>query len=196
MSSIDALELRFALDALTNQIPRTLTRDDGTTEQVWDDCLLDQLEQMGQASTRAGTGGVPPGSRPPVAFDVIALRVEMRDACQAPATAARLGAIVDSLIDSMQWEACTDWARTLRRWAATIRDMSGAERVRARPLPIDCPACHARWQYVDCDGETLRRPIMSAVFDGELMLSMHCASCGSWPRGRALDALVAFMRAA
>lgn len=205
MSSLVGLELRFALDALVNKIPRTVMRDNGSTCQVWDDCLLDQLANLGQGG-ESGSGGAhsKPGSKPPVPIDVLALRVDIRDAIAGmwraglpnTGTAAQLRAIVDHLIETNQWAAVYDWTELLRAWALRINDLSGVERPRSRPLPIDCPACRQRWQYVTTDGETVRRPILSALFDGDVMLSLDCASCGSWQRGPALDALVTFMRAA
>lgn len=111
-------------------------------------------------------------------------------------TAAQLRAVTDHLIASQQWDECEHWTELLHSWARRINDLSGAERPRMRALPINCPACGQRWQYVDSDGETVRKPIMSALFDNGLMMSLDCASCGTWSRGDALDALVSFMRAA
>lgn len=203
MSALDGLALRLALDGLTNQIPRTVARDDGTTVQVWDDCLLDQLASLGQGGEAGNGASGKPGSKPPIAIDVLALRVDIRNAVArvrvrhaGTGTAAQLRAVVDHLISTQQWAQCVDWAALLHAWARRINDLSGVERPRSRPLPIDCPVCGQRWQYVDSDGETVRRPILSAMFDRDVMLSLDCASCGTWARGAELDALVTFMRAA
>lgn len=204
MSTFTGLTLRLALDKLTNQIPRNVTRDDGSTVQVWDDCLLEQLDNMGSESSRGGGSHGKPGSKPPIALDVIALRLDMRNAIARMwranladnGTAGQLRTIVDYLIRSQQWALCEQWTVTLHGWERRINDLSGVERPRARPLPIECPACGERWQYVENDGETVRRPILSAVFDGDTMASLDCASCGTWSRGVELDALVAHMMAA
>lgn len=200
------LALHHALDALTNRIPRTVHRDDGSTVQIWDDCLLDQLARLGEGGEIGQGGSGKPGSKPPVAIDVLALRLDIRSAIRDAissvlsvkterpiGTAAQLRFIVHHVIDA---DECDRWTELLTTWARRINDLSGAERPRMRALPIACPACGQRWQYVDSDGETVRKPIMSALFDGPIVLALDCASCGSWSRGEELDALVAFMRAA
>jgi hypothetical protein len=204
MSSLVALNLQMALDRLVNQIPRNVVRDDGSTMQVWDDCLLDQLASMGQESTRGGSSHSKPDSKPPIALDVISLRLDMHNAIARMwranlsdnGTAGQLRTIIAYLIDSRQWARCDEWAERLDTWAMRINDLSGVERARSRPLATPCPACGERWQYDEQDGETVRRPILSALFEGDVMLSLDCASCGSWVRGAGLDELVTHMLAA
>ncbi len=198
-------ELRTALDALTNRIPRTCVRDDGTTDRIWDECLLDQLANAVVQGSESGSGSSgKPKSKPPIPMNVLSLNVEMRTYVTRYANAhlldmrqltiaKQLAMVVDHICVNVMRRPAATWAALLTRWADQMRDVSGHRLVRVRELPFNCPVCARRWIPVARDGEESRRPIMSGVFEGESMTSLTCAMCGTWERGSSLDDLVEYM---
>nr|QOL00340.1 hypothetical protein [uncultured organism] len=185
-----------AVEALTYRQRDTVSRDNGTTEVVFVDSLLDQVIAMVRPSGEASRGGSSSGkphSRPPLSVDALTLIVEIERCTESHDLAAGIRTIARTLERTHDTAGQTDFTERLRRWIVRVKAMTGNAETRTRPLPINCPACQSFWVWDLRDGEPVRTYAVFTTFRGDEVASFGCLVCKTtWERGDDLDELVAW----
>lgn len=193
--------LDYAISALIDPKPHTITRDDGSTPIEWVDSLFDQLCDAVSGQTGERSGGQ---STTPVWADAIDLADEITAQVRewhpsfpqpdvstdtpVPTVIARLKALQAAKWTVEATGHVDEIAKTVEVFCEDIRRLLSGERVlfvyaaQGRDL-APCPQCGVSIvRRADRSGQTVRQPALQIRSEGNGTYVSHCVNCrAAWP---------------